>query len=70
MILQAASDLGLDLPCSVIVGDEMGDIERARGRGSVCLFWSDRSRSRIQQAHSPMRWRLISARRSRCSAGI
>jgi hypothetical protein len=33
MILQAASDLGLDLPCSVIVGDEMGDIEAGARAG-------------------------------------
>ena len=33
MILQAASDLGLDLPSSAIVGDKMSDVEAGAAAG-------------------------------------
>ena len=53
MILQAASDLGLDLACSAIVGDKMSDVEAGAAAGiGLRILVGPRSAGGAEEAQS------------------
>jgi D-glycero-D-manno-heptose 1,7-bisphosphate phosphatase len=63
MLLQAASDLGLDPACCAILGDKMSVMEAGAAAGMVCAFSS--ARARPKSASYAMKWSPILERRLR-----